>query len=230
VFVEKPLCLAEAELEEIAAIHAEKPGARLMVGFNRRFAPQMEAIRKEFAGDSPKAINYRINAGATAPEHWTQDPEIGGGRIVGEVCHFLDLAMCLAGAPPRCLFAAAAEDPRGLRDTLNVNLLFRNGSIANVSYFANGSKALKKERLEVFSSGKTAVLDDFVRLEIYSKSRKTTKRSSSQDKGHRAEVQAFLDSVRRGAPAPIPFGEIYYSMRMTFDVIKSLSKGEAVRY
>jgi polar amino acid transport system substrate-binding protein len=229
VFVEKPLCLTEEELEEIAALHKEHPGARLMVGFNRRFARHIRTIKKEFTDKLPKAINYRINAGAVPPEHWIQDPAIGGGRIIGEVCHFVDLAMYLAGSLPQCLSAAAMQDPRGLLDTLNVNLLFRDGSIANVSYFANGSKAVKKEYLEVFSSGKTAVLDDFTRLDIFTSGRRTNKRMS-RDKGHSREVREFLNWVRKGGPAPIPFEEIYYSTKMSFDIIKSITRRETVTY
>ncbi|MCK4350577.1 MAG: oxidoreductase, partial [Candidatus Krumholzibacteria bacterium] len=104
-----------------------------------------------------------------------------------------------------------------------------DGSIANISYFANGSKALKKERLEVFSSGKTAVLDDFVKLDIFT-SRKKTNKKLGQDKGHRREVEEFLDSIRNGRPAPIPFEEIYYSTKMSFDIIRSINTGETIRY
>jgi predicted dehydrogenase/threonine dehydrogenase-like Zn-dependent dehydrogenase len=232
IFVEKPLCMNEEELEEIAAMYRSSTGAgapRLMVGFNRRFAPHVRWIKREFSDKVPKSINYRINAGAIPADHWIQDREVGGGRIIGEVCHFVDLAMFLAGSLPKSLSATAMEDPYGLLDTLNVNILFRDGSIANVSYFANGSKAMKKERLEVFSSGKTAVLDDFSRLDLFT-SKKTTKRKLGQDKGHVREVEEFLDSVRKGAHAPIPFEEIYYSTKMSFDIMKSINTGETIRY
>ncbi|MEJ2721277.1 MAG: Gfo/Idh/MocA family oxidoreductase, partial [bacterium] len=229
VFVEKPLCLTEKELEEIAAIYKETDGARLMVGFNRRFAPHIAMIKREFTDKLPKSINYRINAGAVPPDHWIQDPEIGGGRIIGEVCHFVDLAMYLAGSLPRCLSAAAMQDPRGMLDSLNVNLFFKDGSIANVSYFADGSKTMRKERLEVFSSGKTAVLDDFTSLDIFTSRKKTSKRRS-QDKGHKKEVREFLESVRKGEPAPIPFEQIYYSTKMSFDITRSITHCETVQY
>ena len=232
VFVEKPLCMTEEELEEIATIYKSASGKdapSLMVGFNRRFAPYVESIKREFTDKVPKSINYRINAGAIPADHWVQDREVGGGRIIGEVCHFVDLAMHLAGALPKSLSAAAMEDPRGLLDTLNVNILFTDGSIANISYFANGSKAMKKERLEVFSSGKTAVLDDFTKLDIFS-TRKTTNKKLGQDKGHRREIEKFLDSIRTGCPAPIPFEEIYYSTKMSFDIIRSINNGETINY
>jgi predicted dehydrogenase/threonine dehydrogenase-like Zn-dependent dehydrogenase len=232
VFVEKPLCMTEQELEGIAGIYnraSEGDAHRLMVGFNRRFAPHVRSIKRAFTDKVPKSINYRVNAGAIPADHWIQDREIGGGRIIGEVCHFIDLAMYLAGALPKSLSATAMEDPLGLLDTLNVNILFMDGSIANVSYFANGSKAMKKERLEVFSSGKTAVLDDFTRLDIFT-SKKTTNKKLGQDKGHRREVEEFLDSVRNGKPAPIPFEEIYYSTKMSFDIMRSINTGETIRY
>jgi polar amino acid transport system substrate-binding protein len=229
VFVEKPLCIAEEELEEIAALYEETPGARLLVGFNRRFAPLARTMKKEFTDKLPKSVNYRINAGAVPPDHWSQDPKIGGGRIVAEVCHFVDFAMYLAGSLPHSLSAVAMQDPRGLLDTLNVNLLFRDGSIANVSYFANGSAAVNKERVEVFSSGKTAVLDDFNRLDIFTSTRRTIK-ARGRDKGHGCEVREFLDSVRSGGPAPVPFEEIYYTTKMCFDIIRSIARRETVRY
>lgn len=229
VFVEKPLCINESDLEEIAAIYRETAGARLLVGFNRRFAPLVKSMKREFTDKLPKSINYRINAGAVPADHWSQDPAVGGGRIVAEVCHFVDLAMYLAGSLPQCVSAAAMSDPRGLLDTLNANILFRDGSVANVSYFANGSGALKKERVEVFSSGKTAVLDDFNRLEIFTSARRTI-RARGRDKGHAREVREFIDSVRRGGPAPIPFEEIYYTTKMCFDIIKSITRHETVRY
>jgi polar amino acid transport system substrate-binding protein len=229
VFVEKPLCLKEQELEEIVSIYNGRSGARLMVGFNRRFAPHIRAIKREFTDKIPKSINYRINAGSIPADHWIQDRDVGGGRIIGEVCHFVDLAMFLAGALPKSLSAAAMEDPRGLLDTLNVNILFKDGSIANISYFANGSKAMKKERLEVFSSGKTAVLEDFTRLDIFT-TKKATSKKLGQDKGHAREITEFLDSIRTGCPAPITFEEIYYSTKMSFDIIRSINNHETIVY
>jgi polar amino acid transport system substrate-binding protein len=186
-------------------------------------------MKREFTDKLPKSINYRINAGAVPPDHWSHDPKIGGGRIVAEACHFVDLAMHLAGSLPQCLSASAMDDPRGLLDTLTVNILFRDGSIANVSYFANGSGAMKKERVEVFSSGKTAVLDDFNRLDIFTSGKKTNKKLG-RDKGHGREVQEFLDAVRKGRPSPIPFEEIYYTTKMCFDIVKSITSRETVKY
>lgn len=228
IFVEKPLCMIEAELEEIKNEY-ENQNIHLMVGFNRRFAPQIIKIKNLFMTKQPKAINYRINAGYIPREHWIQDKEIGGGRIIGEVCHFIDLAMFLAGSLPARLSASVMEDGMGLLDTIITNISFKDGSIASVSYFANGSKELKKEYLEVFSNGVTAVLDDFKELTIYGRSKKTEK-LISQDKGHKNEVESFLNSIKNGEETPIPFEEIYYSTKMSFDILKSIQRKETIVY
>ena len=228
VFVEKPLCLYPNELEEIAAEY-QKNDSRLMVGFNRRFSPFIKEIKENLSNNTPIAINYRINAGFIPANSWFQDKEIGGGRIVGEVCHFLDLVMFIAGSKPKTLQANAITDPLGLLDTLNISLSFNNGSIANVSYFSNGSKELKKEYLEVFCNGITAVVDDFKELHIYGKKHKRQK-LINQNKGHKNEVNEFLDSIRNNLEAPIPFDEVYWSTKMAFDVIHSITNRKLIIY
>ena len=228
VFVEKPLCLTEEELEEIADEY-KTHNVHLMVGFNRRFSPLVEKIKKIIKGNQPVAINYRINAGYIPSNSWVQDKEIGGGRIIGEVCHFVDLAMFISGALPESLSANTMEDPLGLLDTLTVNLKFKNGSIAAVSYFANGSKELKKEYLEIFSNGVSIILDDFKELIIYGK-RKSSEKLINQDKGHKQEVKEFISAIKEGKPTPISFEEIYYSTKMSFDIIKSIRKRETIKY
>ena len=135
-----------------------------MVGFNRRFAPLIQKMTTLLPADLPKAINYRINSGAIPPGHWIHDPQIGGGRIIGEVCHFVDLAMFIAGAPITQVSANLMASSQNLEDTLVVNLAFANGSVASISYFSNGSPQLPKERLEVFCAGKTAIIEDFKSL------------------------------------------------------------------
>ena len=228
VFVEKPLCMTEEELQEIKDEY-EKQNVHLMLGFNRRFAPYIQKIKRIFSDNQPKAINYRINAGFIPADSWIQDKDIGGGRIIGEVCHFIDLAMFIAGSLPESLSANAIMDAQGLLDTLNVNVSFRNNSIANVSYFANGSKAMKKERLEIFSNGISAVVDDFKKLHIYKKRHKK-KKLLNQDKGHREEVKQFLNSIHAGKPAPISFEDIYWSTKMSFDVINSITNQKTIIY
>ncbi len=226
VFVEKPLALYERELAEIEDAYAASTG-RLMLGFNRRFAPQIVEIKKLFRDEQVKSINYRINAGHVPPEHWVHNPEVGGGRIIGEGCHFIDLCMHIAGAPIVSVQANDTVSGAGLQDTVAITLTFANGSIASISYFSNGSKQLPKEQLEVFCNGTTAVLDDFRELRIYGDSIRKSK-LKKQDKGHAAGVRAFVQALRSGAPSPIPFEEILLSTRATFGVLEALRERRVV--
>ena len=202
VFVEKPLCMTLEELLEIQKEYAGQ-STHLMVGFNRRFAPQIQAIRKKLIAGEPRAIQYRINAGKVAPDHWVHDPVIGGGRIIGEVCHFLDLTMYLADAPIRSVSAHAIADSTGLNDTLTISVSFQNGSIASIAYFSNGSKHVPKEHLELFCNGQVFVVDDFKKMTSYSP-KPTMQKGKGQDKGHQTEVKLFLQSIEKGQPSPIP--------------------------
>jgi polar amino acid transport system substrate-binding protein len=227
VFVEKPLCMTLEELEAIREAY-ERREVHLMVGFNRRFAPLVERLKARLPDGRPRAISYRVNAGTLPPDHWIHDPHLGGGRIVGEVCHFVDLARHLAGAPPTSVAAHALDDPHGLQDTLTVSLGFENGSTASVAYFSNGSKALGKEHLEVFCAGRAFVLDDFARLTTYD-DRALTEKLRAQDKGHREEAARFLQAIRYGRPTPIPFGELYESTRATLAVLDALRERRTIQ-
>ncbi|HNS12526.1 MAG TPA: bi-domain-containing oxidoreductase [Bacteroidia bacterium] len=227
VFVEKPLCLFRNELDEIRSLY-EKSDVRLMIGFNRRFAPQITELKKVISSDMPLSINYRINAGAISKDHWIQDPKLGGGRVIGEVCHFIDLCTFLTSSKIISLNAVSMDDNSKLNDTLAVSLQFENGSIAQISYFSNGNKSLAKERIEVFGSGLIAILDDFKSLTVYGA--ETTKTPGSQDKGHKAEVKLFLEAIRNNTATPIPFDELYHSTLATFKVLESLAlNGASVR-
>jgi polar amino acid transport system substrate-binding protein len=226
VFVEKPLCLQEAELKEIRSAY-ERSGARLMVGFNRRFAPLILELKKSISSDTPISMHYRINAGAIPKGHWTQDVKVGGGRVIGEVCHFIDLCAFIVGSDLTSLNAVLMDDVANLRDTIAITLQFANGSIAQISYFSNGNKNLSKEKLEVFAAGLVAVLDDFKSLSIYGK--ELTKKSANQDKGHKNEVKQFLESIRNNTATPIPFEELYNSTLATFKALESAAlKGATV--
>ena len=228
VFTEKPLCLTEGELEQIRNEYS-KSGVRLMVGFNRRFAPQIQKIKSVFISHDPIAIHYRVNAGIIASDHWVHDVNIGGGRIIGELCHFIDLCMHLAGSAITGLSAYVMDDKPKHNDTLTVNLRFANGSIANISYFSNGNKNSDKEYLEVFGNGIIAKLEDFKTLTIFGKTE--SKSSAAQDKGHKAEVASFLTSVKNGTACPVAFEEIYLSTLATFKVIESISqKGKEIAF
>ena len=219
--------MTEEELEKINRIYKDA-NARLMVGYNRRFAPFTRKIIEKMGHDSKKAINIRVNVGKIPPDHWTQDKDIGGGRILGEACHFFDLAMFIAGGKPVSLSATVLDDPLNHEDTVIVNMKFENGSVACVSYVANGSKAMPKKKIEVFSNSVSAVIDDFRQLIFYSGGKSVSK--GKQDKGHSDEVRVFLESIKNGKPAPISYEEIYLSMRMTFDVLKSIHTKETINY
>ena len=233
IFVEKPLCLTENDLHQIKALYDTK-SVQLMLGFNRRFSPYTETLRsfisqsEKLSSASPIAINYRINAGVVAADHWVHDPKVGGGRILGEVCHFIDLCTFITGSKVAGVSANSMNTADGKTDTLNVNLSFANGSIANISYFSNGQKELPKERLEVFAGGVVAIIDDFKSVVTYGKT--VSEKSGKQDKGHSKEVELFMNSIREGKDAPIPFDEIYHSMLVTFKVLESISmNGELVK-
>jgi polar amino acid transport system substrate-binding protein len=226
VFVEKPLCLTAAELAAIADAQAAA-GTHLMVGYNRRFAPLGEKL-KEAVGDGPLLLHYRVNAGAIPATSWIQDPEIGGGRIIGEVCHFIDFCLFLNGSRPRTVYAAALPDHQGLNDSLTATVSFANGGVATVSYAAGGGKSLAKERVEAHARGVSAVLDDFKTLTIHRGSSKREHKLLNQDKGQRHEVRRFLEAVGQGGAPVIPPAELYATSRVTFAVLQSIRTGAAV--
>ena len=215
VFVEKPLCLTLEELAEIEAAATSSPG-QVMVGFNRRFAPQVQRMKSLLSGvGGPKAFVMTVNAGAIPAEHWTQDSEIGGGRIVGEACHFIDLLRFLAGAPIvewRRMDMATAT-----RDTVSLQLGFADGSIGTVHYFANGPKSFPKERLEVFAGGRALQLDNFRRLTGFGWRGFGKMNLWRQDKGQKACAAAFVRAVESGDAAPIPLEELLEVARVTIE-------------
>jgi predicted dehydrogenase/threonine dehydrogenase-like Zn-dependent dehydrogenase len=219
VFVEKPLCLHTEELEELK--HIYKSGSSLvMVGFNRRFAPFIREIKKSLDPSIPCSMHYRINSGTIPPDHWIQDPGVGGGRIIGEVCHFIDTCIYLSGSKVKTVSAISMKGSPQLDDTVSIQLLFNNGSIASISYFSNGNKEISKEKLEVFSSGTIYMMDDFKSLQISGKQQKNHR--SSQDKGHAAELNAFAEAIKSGGESPIPFHELCHTSLTTFKVLDSV--------
>jgi predicted dehydrogenase/threonine dehydrogenase-like Zn-dependent dehydrogenase len=230
VFCEKPLCLTEEELGQIAEASGSPtaPHPQLMVGFNRRFAPM--AIRmKEFLDlHEPLVMHYRVNAGFIPADHWVQDPEQGGGRIRGEVCHFVDLLTFLAGSLPVWVEAQPlANSGRYSDDNVAVTLRFENGSLGTIHYLANGDKAFSKERVEAFGGGAAAILEDFRRLELVRSGRSQVVRTRlKQDKGHAGEWEAFARSIRSGTPAPIPISELVAVSLATLRIALSRSTGE----
>lgn len=200
----------------------------LMIGYNRRFSPLSNILKGKMGQEGPFSILYRVNAGAIPSDSWIQDREIGGGRIIGEVCHFVDYMMFLSGSLPKFVQAIAMEDPYGHQDTLTVSLQFQNGSIGSIQYFANGAKGLPKEYIEVYANGVTAVLKDFKTLEIHSKGRPFRKKLMSQNKGQKEMVRAFVGAVRDGGATPIPLEDIYAVTLTTFRILESLRTRKVV--
>jgi polar amino acid transport system substrate-binding protein len=230
VFVEKPLCLTREELEKIVILYdrVRSSGQRLMVGYNRRFSP-LAHIMKEYMGNGPVAMIYRINAGFIPMESWIQDPDMGGGRVIGEVCHFVDFLTFINGSLPKTVYATVMEDPRNLNDVVNISLTYQNGSIGAISYLSNGGKSLPKERVEIFGNGNSVILDDYKKLGYYFKDKKKEKKLFSQDKGQAVEVRQFIEAVRDGKPELIPFKEIYSASVVAFKVLESIRTGTSVK-
>ena len=221
VFVEKPLALTLAEVDEIGAAHraACQTGAAplLMVGFNRRFAPQVRRMRELLRGATgPRSFVMTVNAGAIPASHWTQDAEVGGGRILGEACHFIDLLRHLAGVPIESWQRQMMQPGSG--DTMSIQLRFVDGSIGTVHYFANGPKNFPKERLEVFAEGRVLQLDNFRKLTGYGWPGFKSMNLWRQDKGQKACAAAFVRAIESGSAAPIALDELLEVARITVAV------------
>lgn len=227
VFVEKPLALDEAQLQRVVEAQ-EASGGVLAVGFNRRFSPLATELRETMAAWGPIAVNYRINAGPIPASSWIHDAEEGGGRIIGEMCHFIDLLQFLTADTPVEVFAAKLGGPGGANgDSVSVTMRFAGGSVASLSYFSTGDKSFSKERVEAFGSGGAAVLDDWQSLMITRGGKKRTRKLLAQDKGYDGEIAAFLDAAR-GGRAPIATASLAATTRATFAIVESLREGRAV--
>jgi predicted dehydrogenase/NADPH:quinone reductase-like Zn-dependent oxidoreductase len=228
VFVEKPLCLTPQELDQIERVFSRPGAPRLMVGFNRRFAPLARQLKAFFADVSqPIMINYRVNAGSVPADHWTRDPKEGGGRIIGEVCHFVDFIGWLVDAAPLTVTARSLRDDTTAADeNVAIVITYADGSLGTITYVATGDPAQGKERIEAHGGGRSAVLDDFRRLELCRNKRcHTVRHRFGQDKGHRDECAAFVQAVARGEPSPIPLGQIVATTRATFLALESARSG-----
>ena len=227
VFVEKPLCLNEVELASIDAIMQQNTKALLMVGFNRRFAPVSVELNKLFSKiTEPKVVNIRVNAGFIPLDHWTQQTDIGGGRIVGEICHFIDLMQFFTNAKPikvyaDCIASNSAQAKND--DNIAIVIRFSDGSIGNLIYVANGDKSLPKERIEVFAGNICGVINDFKDGMIYKNNKATSIKSSG--KGHSQEVAAFIHAIEKGAASPIAYESIYATTLTTFKILDAIRTG-----
>jgi predicted dehydrogenase/threonine dehydrogenase-like Zn-dependent dehydrogenase len=230
VFVEKPLALSLAELEAVLAAQ-EASGHVLFVGYNRRFSPLAAALKGFFAERrSPLVIYYRVNAGQIPADSWIHDPAVGGGRILGEVCHFIDLACYLAGAMPISVHAEGIQARGAARadDNLVLTLKLGDGSVCSILYAATGDPSGGKERVEVLGDDAIGCLDDFRSLHLHRGGRGRTIRKLSQDKGHRAAVRAFFEAIRVGASA-MSMEQIAAVSRATFGAVESLHTGETIK-
>jgi len=229
VFVEKPLAINGAQLSAISKQLKAKSQSLLTVGFNRRFSLFAKEL-SAFYGNRNEAmhVHYRVNAGYIPADHWTQDPEIGGGRIIGEACHFIDFITFLVGAAPISVSAHALLDGgKYHEDNVSMTFTFPDGSIGIVDYLANGDKSFPKERVEVFCGGVIAVLDDFVSLQMVEDGKKKEIKGA-QDKGRKNEMAAFAKAIREGGQPPIPYEQLIGVTKSTFAAVESIHKsGEA---
>ncbi|OGO13237.1 MAG: hypothetical protein A2Z66_11720 [Chloroflexi bacterium RBG_13_66_10] len=231
VFCEKPLALSREDLLDV--LQALRGSGRLLtVGFNRRFAPMSARLRRFLAPvREPLMIHYRVNAGLLPAGHWHYDPLQGGGRILSEVCHFIDYLNFLTGALPiRVLTRALPGGERYREENVVITVELADGSIGVIAYLANGDRAMGKERIEVFGGGRSAILDDFRRLELHSAGHRSTHRARLRpDKGHRAAWEAFAAAIQFGGPAPIPYDDLFTVSLSTLAAQESLRLGEAIR-
>lgn len=227
VYVEKPIALNYEELENIRSAYIDS-GKNLILGFNRRFSPLTEKLIESIDKAFKKSINIRVNAGSAPPEHWVHDPKIGGGRLLGEVCHFIDLAYYIASSKAKSIQAFSLSDNPYLNDTITINLEFENGSIANISYYSNGNKNVPKERIEVFCNGVVYSIDDFKKMMITSDKSTRTIKLRSQDKGHSASFGKVVTSFVTGGESPISFEDIYYSSYLTLEAERSIKERRTI--
>jgi polar amino acid transport system substrate-binding protein len=237
VFVEKPLAINEGELQEVTEafqtcqqLHSGKLAPILMVGFNRRFSPLAVKL-KEAVGKSSLIMTYRVNAGPMPRDNWVQDPEIGGGRLVGEVCHFVDLMQFISDSDPVEVFARALGEPDksvGDPDNICIQLRFSDGSLGTITYAANGDPKFPKERIEVFGGGRVGVIANWRRLEILSHGKRLSKRSFlTAPKGHSEELLSLVQGIKTGQ-SPISFRSLQLTAQTTFAIQRSLREREPV--
>jgi predicted dehydrogenase len=243
VFCEKPLCLNDSELSKIIKVYnslsptspdPQVPVPLLMVGYNRRFSPAARKLKDFISSSGSKeaiVMNYRVNAGLIPLGHWTQDLEQGGGRIIGEVCHFVDLMLYLAGSSLKSVSAKALPNQgKYSDDNVVITLEFENGALGSIIYLANGDKSFSKERIEVYRGGAVGVIDDFRYLELVRNGRrKITKSLLRQDKGHKNEWIEFIKAVAAAKQPPIPFSEIMAVSKTTFAIIESIKSGYTIK-
>jgi predicted dehydrogenase len=232
VFVEKPLALNNEGLSAIYDQLLDIGDRLLLTGFNRRFAPLAQKLVSFVSKRTePLVVNYRVNAGYIPKTHWLHDPAIGGGRIIGEGCHFVDFLTFLVGEAPVYVNAFGTPDQGKYReDNVVLAFSFPDGSVGTLHYLANGDKTFPKERVELFTGGRVAVLDDFRRLEMIENGRREVIRSRlRQDKGHQGEWKAFADAITSNGDPPIPYDQLIGVTKTTFAAVEALRSGERIQ-
>jgi len=231
VFTEKPLALDESQLQQVESCVLDRPGKILMVGFNRRFSEHTQKIKSLLgARTGPLCMTMTVNAGAIPADHWTQDPQKGGGRIIGEGCHFIDLLSFLADCPVATVGAARVGTGPAVRDDkMAIVLTFPDGSVGTINYFANGCKRYPKEKLDVFFEGKVLHLDNFRLTRGFGLRGFSKFKTLRQDKGHTAEIAAFVGRVAAGGDPLIPYDRLANVTRASFGAVRSAAEHEMVR-
>lgn len=226
VFVEKPVAMNMEELAQVSEAY-NKSNSKLMVGFNRRFAPVSIEAKNHFKNiGEPLVMNFRVNGGFIPKEHWTQNDELGGGRIIGEMCHFIDLMQYFTGSNPKRVYADCIDhDNAAMKndDNIIITVKFEDGSVGNLTYLANGDKALAKEYIEIFGGERSFIIDNFRQGLAYAGNKEL--KVKLDGKGHKQEVQEFLASVKAGKECPISFESIYKTTLTTFKIVDSLNTG-----
>jgi predicted dehydrogenase len=232
VFVEKPLALTVDEVMEIEnAISAVNPAPFLMMGFNRRFSPAVLQIREFIAPvHAPLSVMIRFSSGFIPPEHWIHDETVGGGRLIGEACHAIDLATFLTGSPPVRVYAESVGGRSASEitdDQCFITLRHANGSISSIGYLSGGDRAFPKERVEIFGGGRVAVIDDFREVTTCVDGKLRRKKYLSQDKGYKAEMEVLAKTLISGTPSPISWEEIRSVSLASILAVRSIREGIA---
>jgi predicted dehydrogenase/threonine dehydrogenase-like Zn-dependent dehydrogenase len=230
VFVEKPLAISEEELPAVEEVAKGHPDQMLMVGFNRRFSPHTVKIKELLTGRAgPLCMTMTVNAGSIPADHWTQDPQRGGGRIVGEGCHFIDLLSFIADSPVASVSAMRVGAGPAVRDDkISIVLAFADGSVGTVNYFANGAKSYPKEMLEVFSDGRVLRLENFRVTRGFGFAGFKKFKTMRQDKGHAAEIREFIQRIEQGGIPLIPFDQLLNVTRASFAAVQSAREGRTL--
>jgi len=229
VFVEKPLCVNIEELKEINNLYCQLSTVNrplLMVGFNRRFSPFTQMAKKFLGNDCNMLINCRIYAGFVSKESWVHDAIEGGGRIIGEICHFIDLIQYLCSSLPLKVYAECTSE-RG-EDNLIISMKMKNGSVASILYTSQGDRLLPRERIEIFSGNSVCVIDNFKSLFFAREGKSQTKKAFNLDRGYEGEFKAFFEAIRDNKPNPVNFEEYVYTTLTTFSIVESINSGKPV--